>query len=168
MSVEIIKGNIFDSKEKYICHQCNCMSTAAAHLAYDMFEKYPYANIYAPRKNASQLPPIGEEPGNIIISGDGINQRYVINMLGQFYPGSPRFPNSQKDGHKIREKYFYDCLVKISKVSKLESIAFPYTIGCGAAGGNWDNYLDMITRFAAYVEKHQSTKTFIYKLESVD
>ena len=105
--IEIIKGNLFDSKEKYLCHQCNCITKRAAHLSKDVFTNYPYADVYTNRQEH-------DEPGTIIIRGNGLDQRYVVNMFGQFYPGSPKFPDSSKDGFLIREKYFHKCLLSLA------------------------------------------------------
>lgn len=141
MKIEIVNGNMFDSTTKYICHQCNCISTKSAHLAQTVFSRYPYADIYTNRTKS-------DTPGTIIISGNGQDHRYVINMLAQYYPGSPRYPNSAKDGFQAREQYFKQCLNHICNIKNLESIAFPFKIGCGAAGGNWDNYFKILSDFA--------------------
>ena len=155
--IEIVTGNLFDSKEKYLCHQCNCVTQKAAHLSKDVFEKYPYADIYSGRG----LP---DEPGTIIIRGNGQDQRYVINILGQFYPGRSRYPQSTKDGLAARQKYFHQCLLKIARIPSLESVAFPWKIGCGAAGGTWEYYLGNLTNFANYVER-LGVRVCIYKRE---
>ena len=34
---------------------------------------------------------------------------------------------------------------------ELESVAFPYGIGCGLAGGNWEEYQAMLEEFANMV-----------------
>jgi len=141
--IEIVRGNLLDAKEKYLAHQCNCITKKAAHLSFDVFKRFPYADIYAGRPNA-------DRPGTIVVKGDGNSQRYVINMLGQYYPGSPKYPNSTLDGSTIREKYFYQCLLEIYKIKDLESIAFPYRVGCGAAGGKWNNYLGNLENFSKY------------------
>lgn len=155
--LEIITGSLFDATEKYICHQCNCVTNKAAHLAFDMFEKFPHSNIYAPRTSP-------DKPGHIIIKGNGQDERYVIALLGQYYPGKSKYPLSTLDGVPAREKYFYHSLLRLSKVPDLESIAFPWRIGCGAAGGDWEHYLEMITNFANYVgEKGVDVK--IYRRE---
>jgi hypothetical protein len=156
--IEIVTGDLFDATEKYLCHQCNCITQKAAHLSKDVFARYPYADIYAGRTEPNQ-------PGTIEIRGNGQDQRYVINMLGQFYPGVPKYPTSAKDGTKAREKYFYQCLLKIAKVPNLESIAFPWKVGCGAAGGTWHHYLGNITNFANFVEEKQGAKVTIYRRE---
>lgn len=144
--IEIVSGDLFDAKEKYLCHQCNCVTQKSAHLSKDVFEKYPYADIYTGRTNPST-------PGTIEIRGNGQDQRYVISLLGQYYPGRPKYPNSNKDGTETREKYFHQCLLRIARIPNLESVAFPWKIACGAAGGNWEHYLGNLTIFANYVER---------------
>jgi phosphoserine phosphatase len=68
--------------------------------------------------------------------------------LAQIYPGASR-NNIASDDQKSREKYFLDCLEKISKIKDINSIAFPWRIGCGLAGGNWDTYMSMIDNFSS-------------------
>lgn len=155
--IEVVTGSLFDAKEKYLCHQTNCVTNRAAHLSKDVFKRFPYADIYTPRKEP-------DKPGTIIVRGNGQDQRFVINILGQYYPGTPRYPDSDRDGYEARKSYFLKALHQISKIPDLQSLAFPYKIACGAAGGDWNAYLDMLTRFANYVEKAQGAKVVIYKL----
>jgi len=150
----IVSGSLFDAKEKYIVHQCNCVTSRAAHLAKDMFQRFPYSDIYTPRKEPDTL-------GSIIVKGNGQDQRYVINLLGQYYPGKPKYPDSKKDGTKVREAAFLRGLKSIHKIKDLESVAFPFKIGCGAAGGDWNKYFEMICKLA----KNTTAKVAIYKLE---
>ena len=157
--IEIVTGDIFESKEKYLLHQTNCVTNKAAHLSKDVFSKYPWADIYA-RRYAED---IKDTPGQIMVRGDGADKRYVINLLGQYYPGKPKFPTSALDGTKVREKYFHQCLLRVAKIENLESVAFPWRIGCGAAGGDWEHYLGIITNFAQYVSATQNAKVIIYK-----
>jgi len=152
-----IKGNLLDATEKYIAHQCNCVSSSASGLAGSIFRKYPYADIYLLRNNF-------DTPRNIIIKGNGGDQRYIINMLAQYYPGISRYPDSPKDGIKAREQYFAQCLGKIAEIPDLDTIAIPFKIGCGLAGGNWDTYLRMIEDFAYQIEMEQSATVSIYQL----
>lgn len=159
--IEIISGDIFDAKEKYLCHQCNCITNKAAHLSKDVFAKYPWADIYARRYGQNII----DTPGQIMIRGNGIDQRYVINLLGQYYPGKSKYPESKLDGIKVREKYFYQCLLRVAKIPDLESVAIPWRIGCGAAGGDWDHYLGTITNFAQYVKETKNTRVVIYRRE---
>lgn len=156
--IEIITGDLFNATEKYLCHQCNCITNRAAHLAKDVFAKYPYSDIYTNRTEV-------DKPGHIIIHGDGLTQRYVVALLGQYYPGKSKYPEAELDGIFARERYFHQSLLRLAKVSNLESIAFPWRIGCGAAGGDWNHYLGTLTQFANYVEAQQGARVVIYRRE---
>jgi len=152
MFPETVNGNLFDSQEQYICHQCNAITAKAAHLAYSMFKRFPWADVYSPRLSYKIVPKIGEMPGNIIIKGNGDSHRYVIALIGQYYPGKPKFPHSTKDGTQARETAFQRCLDEIRLIPDLKSLAFPWGIGCGAAGGDWTVYKKMIEDLASKMD----------------
>lgn len=86
-------------------------------------------------------------------------------LLGQYEPGLSKDEDSELDGTKARQKYFYHSLLRLAKVSNLESIAFPWKIGCGAAGGNWEYYLGTLHNFAKYVKEQNNTRVVIYRRE---
>ena len=155
--IEIVTGDLFEAKEKYLVHQCNCVTNSAAHLAKDVFERFPHADIYTKREDPDQ-------PGHIIVRGNGQDQRYIVALLGQYYPGRPKYPKSTLDGTPAREKYFYRALLRLSQLPDLESIAFPWRIGCGAAGGDWERYLGKITNFAQYVGE-KGVQVRVYRRE---
>ena len=158
--MQIITGNLLDSSETYLCHQCNCVSNRSAHLAEAVFKKFPWADIYS-KRTYPWTPPEKEQLGDIIICGNDKN-RLVINMLAQYYPGRSRFPHSKTDGILVRQDAFKSCLIKIAKSAEPdESIAFPWGIGCGAAGGDWGVYLKMIQDFDNKVQN----EIRLYKLE---
>lgn len=166
MAVEIIEnGDLLKCDAKYICHQCNSLTKTGAGLAKRMFGLFPYADIY--KKRGGDWTPDkvtlshSEYPGNILVMGNGNSERFIINMMGQFYPGPPKFPDSKLDGTKSRERYFKSCLDRIAAIKDLESVAFPWKIGCNLAGGNWDNYFKMISNFADHMDS--IAKVFIYK-----
>jgi O-acetyl-ADP-ribose deacetylase (regulator of RNase III) len=94
------------------------------------------ANVYKGRVRHDKM-------GTLSIKGNGEDQRYVINMFSQYYPGSPKYIN---DTASIREHYFIKCLEKIAQIDNLESIAFPEFIGC-LDGGNWVTYKEDIVLF---------------------
>jgi len=152
MSAKIICGSLFDSDAQYIAHQCNSVTTTGAHLARSMFKEFPHADIYKDRVKMDWRD-CPDKPGTIIIRGNGEDKRYVINMIGQLFPGKPKFPDSYIDGSKARQKYFRQCLIRIlEEIKDLKSIAFPWRIACGAAGGDWDVYMNMINGFSEYVK----------------
>lgn len=127
-----INADIILFASQYIAHQCNCTSKKSLGLAKQIFDKYPWANVY----NSDEE----RVPGTILVRGK------VINMIAQIYPGSP----SEKglDTSANRMLMFKTCLEEIEKIHDLKSIAFPYRIGCGLAGGDWLSYKNMILNFA--------------------
>lgn len=155
--IEIITGDLMDATEKYILHQTNCLSDGgAAGVARLIFNKYPHADCYSDRTAPS-------EPGTIDVRGDGLEQRYVINLHGQFYPGGVHDPDSELDGTLARQQHFYKGLLQIAKLKDLESIALPWKIGCGIAGGDWEYYLGVLENFAKYVSDTQGARVVIYR-----
>ncbi|EAX95260.1 hypothetical protein TVAG_149800 [Trichomonas vaginalis G3] len=150
--LSIVEEDITEAKEKYIVHQCNCITKYAKGLAKQIFDKFPYSNVYKNRERYS-----ANIPGAIIVCGNGTDQRYVINLIGQFSAGKP----TKSDTIENREGYFQSCLSEIAKIDNLESIAFPYRIGCGLAGGNWESYEKMLRNFAEEVK----VPVVLYKFE---
>ena len=157
MPAIIVEGDLFESDAKYIVHQCNCVTWRGAHLAKDMFSKFPYSDIYSSRQETGHR----DIPGEIIIRGNGDKQRYVIAILGQKYPGRPGYSDPEDDfAHRTR--YFFNGLKKIAEIKDLDSVAFPWGIGCGAAGNDWEKYHTLIDRFSDYVKGRATV--YIYKL----
>ncbi len=143
--IETILGSITDSKEKYICHQTNCVSTGpGGGLARTIFNEYPWSDIYKSRT-------VRDKFGSIVVCGNGKEERYVINMNAQYYPGAPTFEN---DLEPDRAEAFQKCLNKIKMIPDLESIAFPAKIGCAIAGGDWEEFYKMLEEFEKEVSKN--------------
>ena len=163
--IEIVKGDLLDSKEKYIAHQCNCLTQDSAGAAKAIFDKYPYANTYARRvRLADGTNTNVDVPGTLAVMGNGQDQRYVLNMYSQYYPGKPKYPQSTLDGIPARRNYFHRCLLRVAKLPELESIAFPWRIGCNLAGGDWEWYLGTLTNFANYVGE-KDVRVCVYRRE---
>lgn len=140
----VLDKDIFECAEKYLCHQCNCVTKSAAHMALSVFTKYPYADIYTGREKNS-------EPGTIVVAEKEGSQT-VINMLAQYYPGYTPAPGGAIDGLDARLKYFRKCLMRMANLDTEGVFAFPWTIGCGAAGGDWGRYITVLKGFEEYIK----------------
>lgn len=154
---KIVDGDLLMATETYIVHQCNCISVNAKALAEFIFEKYPYANTYG--KRISKDNSTYSKPGTIDILGNGIANRYIINMYAQYYPAVAKYNNDSK---LKRIVWFKECLSYIGQIENIKesSIAMPFNIGCSAAGGDWSVYCKIIEDFA---NKEQISIT-LYKL----
>jgi O-acetyl-ADP-ribose deacetylase (regulator of RNase III) len=160
-------GDLLKATEQYIVHQCNCVTITAAGLAKAIGIKFPFANPYAhrrkdPAKSSRCLPEDEGKLGTIQIwrPEDGQGPSF-IGLYAQYGPGKPT--KKEGDSKKDREDSFKKCMDSLETVEGLESIALPWQIGCGMAGGNWSVYEGIIREWA---EKHPDVSVAIYKLES--
>ena len=119
-----------------IVHQCNATSKRSLGLASSIFKKYPSANIYSGKYKEEN-----REVGTIIERA--VKDKKIINLICQKNPGKP----SKGDTSEDRLRWLTECLKLVVKC-KPSSIAFPYHMGCGLAGGNWNEVLKIIEDFA--------------------
>ena len=134
---KIIDGNILNATEQYVAHQCNCKTrTNASGVAAAIFAAWPWSEVYLNRTEDGTL-------GSISVHGNGENERFVINMYAQKYPGGP----TRYESKQFRLNAFTVCLEEIMKIEGLKSIALPHGVGCGLAGGDWGEYELLLVRF---------------------
>lgn len=79
------------------------------------------------------------------------------SSYAQFFGGSAKY---KTDSKALRIKWFQSCLDKISEIANLQSVAFPYKIGCNLGGGDWETYALMIDKFA---QKISPKEVFVIK-----
>lgn len=144
-------------EEPIIVHQCNCITQYGKGLSHEIFKKYPYANTYRLRTDISKR----SVPGTIDVKKENNESRIIINLYGQYYPNVGKYKG---DLAADRILYFQKGLEAIKAYCMLEhkqSLAFPYGIGCGLAGGNWQVYERMINDFA---NENKTIRVRLYKL----
>lgn len=139
-------GDIVQGNYPVFCHQVNCKGKMGVGLARQIRDKYPF--VYLDYKELCQK----GEPllGHILISHEpGANGRMCVSMFAQ-------------DGYGRDKRYtdyaaFKQCLHALKEVmngySSEYTIAFPYGIGCGLAGGDWYIILGMLTGFSELVKQ---------------
>lgn len=153
MSYEIVHGDMLATtakEEPVFLHQCNCVSQHGKGLSHAMFRAYPYANTYAGRTDPSKR----SIPGTIdVMQGP----RTVINLYGQYYPGPAKYA---RDMPEDRLRFFHSGLDAIAALG-LSSVAMPFGIGCGLAGGDWAQYDAIIDAFA---KEHPDIRVRLYKV----
>ena len=150
----IVKGDIFKTECNYICHQCNCIAVKPHGLSFKIRSELGVCP-YSSRTNTEgrhNLAIKADRPdlGSISIIQSPIKNVKVVCMFGQYSYGKPgsHFYYARNETFESRERAFSDCLKEMERIPKDAVIAFPYKIGCGLAGGNFDRYYKMIERFA--------------------
>jgi O-acetyl-ADP-ribose deacetylase (regulator of RNase III) len=138
----VVRGDLLMAREQFLVHQCNCVSCRAAGLAAALFARFPEADVYAVRRAGHDLARFG----HITVHGR------VINLYGQIAPGRAASPDGGgQDTSPRRLSAFKSGLLEIAALPGLRSVAFPFGIGCGLAGGNWPDYFAALRDFAARV-----------------
>jgi hypothetical protein len=160
-NVFFVKGDLLTHPCDLIVHQCNCLTIAPAGLATDIFKAYPEADLYSKRRPMpGQKIAIEEDrsvPGTCVIVGR------VAAIFGQWRPGKvgsryhytyPEHPMVETNQRRVF--WFQEGLQHMedqlkdhtTKLQAVKIVAFPYLIGCGLAGGDWEVYLALIADFA--------------------
>lgn len=161
--IEYIKGDLLEVDADIIVQQCNCITTNSCGLAKSISDKLG-VNIYKSRKSYSHNLAIKEYrdiPGTCKLVQSFHHNKYVACLLAQFAPGkSGKYYKNIVKAHEYKDDkderlfWFKTSLedmynqIKELNIDNL-TIAFPKYIGCGLAGGCWDDYLGIIEEWAS-------------------
>ncbi len=160
-----------DDDADFIAHQCNCLTVRSHGLSTSIFAKYPEANDYSCRRPvvAGRNTAVKDNRGT---PGTAHFVGYVVNLFGQWRPGrvNSRYWNRYAESVPVetqeqRLKWFKMCLKHVASVvaekDRRVTVAFPYGIGSGLAGGNWNDYRFALQEFDAL---HKHVDVLIVKL----
>lgn len=137
-----VKGNVLNSKVDIVVHCTNCFGVMGAGIAKQIKEKFPkvfkdYKKLCDSYKGRRE-----ELLGTcqfVRVKNEG-RRLTICNLFGQFDFGFDRKPkliyDAFQNGLNSLFTYAFD--------NSLESIAFPWKIGCGYAGGDWARVSKMI------------------------
>lgn len=168
--MEIKSENILTATEDYIVQQCCCTACKPHGLSAALAAAFPHGNAYASRQPVKKGGNTATEdnrpkPGTIQILGNGSDQRYVACLFAQYAMGKPGIYNSfgNPDSASDRQRYFTESLEALAAaIPSHASLAFPYRIGCGLAGGNWSVYQDILK---TWVTRHPGLRIVLYKID---
>lgn len=140
--MKTIVGDITTIDRGVIVHQTNCMGIMGGGLAAQIRQKWPHVNeAYVHHCHIAR------------------NERWKLLGTVQFIPVSPyltvanAFGQLDTSSHAAHCATDYlalgECLRTIRKVydGKLLEVYFPYKIGCGLGGGDWDVVLQLLSTF---------------------
>lgn len=129
--IRIVEGDILNATEDIICQQVDCQGVMSGDLSNQIIAKYPevypkykkYCDGCRDNDNRNLLGDV-----QTIILFDG---KIMANLFGQYSYGIGK---QYTNYGALRE-----CLEGILKLSIAfnSSLALPYNLGCGLAGGDW-------------------------------
>lgn len=151
--IENVNGNIFNGSENIIAHQTNCLGVMGGGIALQVKNLYPevyekYRNLCLKYKNYSK-DLLGY--AQILKTNDG---KYIANCFGQNNIGF----GLQTDYESLKLSLKQVC--EYSERNNL-SIALPYKIGCGLAGGDWN----IVEKIIEDIFDNSNVKCVIYNYQ---
>ena len=133
-----INGNLFDSPATVYCHQVNCIGVMGAGIAVEVKKRYP--EMFEEYKTRCKQ--FGNKNLGDVQFHFSKNGKILANMFAQ--DGI-----SGQGGVATNYEKFDECIGKVYLFALRYgvSVAFPYLIGCGLGGGNWDRIYDIISSY---------------------
>ncbi len=166
MAIHYKIGNLLDAPVDYICHQVNCQGRMGSGIAKSIRERWPIVYDYYIQgikdredeimRNCGgfeYMPDVSETLLGYLQKVPVNEEQMVINMFAQQHYGY--------DGRRYTSyDAFWTCLGGIAaSVPKGSKIGFPYKIGCGLGGANWEVISIMIEEVLA-----KDYEVYIYEL----
>lgn len=156
----VLEGNLLDTPFEIIAHQVNCMGVMGAGLAKQIKDKYPTVyreykrvldNITNSKLSTERM--LGKAQ-MIFTSG-----HTFFNIFGQYRYGR----DGQYTDYDAFRRAFYDAVDSYRGENEYQiTIAIPYGIGAGLAGGDWDTIVGILTE----IEKDLNVVFVAHKLNS--
>lgn len=172
MALTIKTGDITKAAVDFIVQQCNCVTLNAKGLALQIEKQFPEVNVYQKRKpshffNTATLES-RDRPGTYQLISTS-KQSTIVCLFGQYRPGPPasRLFDPFIDSTKQRLIWFRQALFHFgnwlanqNRISK-PTVAIPWHIGCGLAGGSWQDYSNVLIEFSQ--QYHDTFRVIIYR-----
>lgn len=128
--MEIIRGDLLDSKCNHIAHCCNCFHTMGGGIASAIKERFPEAYEADLKTKCGDRKKMGSYSWGYSF----IHDKTIYNLYGQYSYGA---------GKHLEEDSLYKALIHLKNNLTFTSnlpyikLGLPWKIGCGLAGGNW-------------------------------
>jgi O-acetyl-ADP-ribose deacetylase (regulator of RNase III) len=166
--ISVVNADLITSQEEYIVQQCNCVATRPHGLSKTIADKFT-CDPYSSRKKIGNRNMASEEcrpnPGSFEVFESSENTPKIICLFAQYGMGKPySYNNSYKqweDSSASRLQWFKQGLRDIVKLQP-RSLALPYKIGCGLAGGNWEK--DYFPALKEFSENNPKIRIVLYKI----
>lgn len=147
----IMEGNLLHTPIQIVAHQVNCCGVMGAGVARQIKNLYPevyyaYASYVKDFTELNDMPPLGE----CLVQETDDGRHIILNVFGQDGYGRDKQYTDYEALRKgfvngirwVRDEYqngeYYGMLQL--------TIAIPYKIGCGLAGGDWEVVKNMLER----------------------
>lgn len=142
---ELINGNLFDTKARWICHQVNCKRRMGSGVALQVKERYPhvYRDYMLMSPVLGNLLVVPTEPDIYDYFDENYNGQFIVNMFCQDNYGydGKRYTNYEAFAESLEKLRDF---INTHDKSDIPTVAFPYKIGCDRGGADWKIISTMI------------------------
>jgi len=130
--IKIVNGNILNATEDIIGHQVNCKGVMGAGLAKQIRSKYP--SVYIKYKKLCD----DEKYKNLLGATQfvDVQDKTIVNMFAQDGYGTSKIQTDYKALKLCLESIIYSVTTDYCLLYN-KSVALPFGLGCGLAGGDW-------------------------------
>ncbi len=144
---------------KIFIHQCNCFGTMGAGIAKQIADTYP--EVAKADRTAMKYFTSEKIFGTVlpVKTSDG---RVCINMYSQYHYGKGKQTDSEAFVKCLNGLVNY--LNQFGLNSEAIKVGFPRMIGCGLAGGNWNEIYGYIKDFSEKINNPVYIVNYISKL----
>lgn len=148
----ILQGDVLKTPFEIIAHQTNCMGVMGGGVAKQIREQYPF--VYEEYKSAVT------QYGSMYMLGKGqivfCEGHTFFNIFGQYNYGRDR----KYTDYDAFKSAFIDAIDKYRDEDEHQiTIAIPYNIGCGLAGGDWN----VVSKILEDLEKEKNVVFVAYE-----
>ena len=144
--IRVIKGNLLNTTADVVAHQVNCIGIMDAGVAAAIRRKWPFVyTCYNKICKANQPRTLLGRCMVVNVTPDANDPPFVIaNLFGQENIGR----GSRQTNYAVL-KLAMGLLRSYMVEHDYTSVAMPYGIGCGLAGGDWNVVMSIIERVFA-------------------
>lgn len=136
--IKFCNGDLLNSNANIIAHQVNARGVMGSGVALAVKTKYP--EVFQSYRKFFEEGKLKLGKVDFAKTNDG---KIVANMCGQDRYGRD---GKQYTDYEALEKCF-DKTARYMKEKNLDSIAFPFKLGCGLGGGDWNIVFAMIKEY---------------------
>lgn len=149
-------GNILNAEENIICHQVNAQGVAGAGLAAQIKRVYPnFLHVYQDMCQSFTFQQM--KVNGLVAWYTTLSGQMIASIFGQeFYGYGMQYTDYVALGNGL------NAVRETAEMKDLLSVAIPYGIGCGLAGGDWNVVQNIIRDCFKYSPE---IDVAIYKLE---
>ena len=146
--IEYCNGDILDSGADLICHQVNCQGAFGRGMAGAIRQRFPEVEKTYKKMTRQWVEKENGDTSRLLgrVSAQPVEQEGRWFLIANLYGQDDYGKKGLYTDYAALEQAMTEIRGVLDVREKHETVAFPYKIGCGSAGGDWEIVEEMIRR----------------------